>query len=241
RSTSLATFAGQDIYVAIRHTTTDGFALVLDDVRLAQVEGFDLALFNVPNVEADTADDVFFSGAVINRGLDTVVLDSNQLNISYQIDNEDVQTITIADSFALLPNDTIQFLHDSVWVPTENKVYQLRMWISGFGADDFPANDSIGRFQGIGTLTSVEPDTKPPFSVFPNPVHDQLQIQLHRSSPAILELEIFDLRGRSVRPKAKLTTDTDQQISLADLKAGIYLLKIRDEDGRSWSERIIKR
>ncbi|MEL6589721.1 MAG: choice-of-anchor J domain-containing protein [Bacteroidota bacterium] len=238
RSTSLAAFAGQDIYVAVRHTTTDGFALVLDDVRLAQVEGFDLALFDVPNVDADTAESVFFRGAVINLGLDTVVLDSNQLNISYQVDNGDVQTITVADSFAILPNDTIQFQHDSVWVPTENRVYRVRMWISGFGADDVPANDSIGRWQGVGTLTSVEPQEERPFSVFPNPVQDQLQIQLRATGPAILELEIFDLRGKSVRPKAKLTSD--QQISMAALKPGIYLLRIRDEEGRNWSERLVK-
>lgn len=240
RSTSLDQYNGQDIYIAFRHTTTDGFALVLDDVLMAQVDGFDLALYRVPQVDADTGDSYLFTGAVINLGLDTVVLDSNQLKISYQIDNGDIQIISIADSFALLPNDTIQFQHDSAWVPIENKVYRVSLWIDGFGADDVPSNDTIGRWQGIGTTTAIEPvQAVSPINIYPNPTRDQLHIIWEGQSQANLSIELLDLTGRSVRPQAKLQ-NSSHEFSLVNLPNGIYLLRVKDTEGNSWTERVLK-
>ncbi|MEM6347111.1 MAG: T9SS type A sorting domain-containing protein, partial [Bacteroidota bacterium] len=240
RSTSLDQYKGQDIYIAVRHTTTDGFALVLDDFRLAQVDGFDLALFQIPQVDADTGDNYNFTGAVINLGLDTVILDSNQLSISYQIDNDDVQTITINDSFAIFPNDTIRFLHDSVWVPTENRVYRVNLWIAGFGADDVPANDSIGRWQGVGTTTALDPQpAESPINLFPNPTYDLLKISLKAQRPGELRIELLDLRGRIVRPQAILSQN-GYEYNLADLPKGVYLLRVQNQEGQTWSERVLK-
>ncbi|MEO0473123.1 MAG: choice-of-anchor J domain-containing protein, partial [Bacteroidota bacterium] len=198
RSTSLNDFAGMDIYIAFRHTSTDKFILVLDDIRLAEVEQFDLGL-EVDKFTANPDDSISISGTILNLGLDTVRVDSAQLLISYQIDNEPVQVYEYPQADTLLPNASIRFTHDSTWVPTEDKVYRFRAWISGFGTDDRVENDSVGRWVGIGTFTSIDPQTLGwQLSIAPNPVQNLLQIGWEADKHTEGLIEILDIRGKVV-------------------------------------------
>ncbi len=226
RSTSLAAYAGQTVFIAFRQTTEDGFILALDDIRIANVEGTDLAMFNVNGLQGDPLDTLFFSGSVINLGLDTLVFDTAQMSISWQINNETVQTITIPEAFTLLPNDTIQFAHDSAWVPLVSASYRLRVWVSGIGVDDNIENDTLSRFQAIGTATGLLEPEALSLGIFPNPSDGTFQVNIPAGMQAGSQLVIFDSAGRRVQPEI-LRKEADRWV-VSGLMPGLYLVTLTD-------------
>lgn len=226
RSTSLAAYAGQTVFIAFRQTTEDGFILALDDIRVANVEGTDLAMFNLNPVQGDPLDTLFFSGAVINLGLDTLVFDTAQMRISWQINNETVQSVTIPQAFTLLPNDTIQFVHDSAWVPPVSASYRLRVWVSGIGVDDNVENDTLSRFQAIGTATGLAEPQVLSLGIFPNPSDGTFRVNIPAGMQAGSQLQVFDSSGRLVQPEI-LRKEGDGWL-VSGLMPGLYLVTITD-------------
>lgn len=241
RTADLSAYAGQDIYIAFRHTSLDKFILVLDDIRVAEVEAFDIAMFNVDEINAAINDQIQISGSFINRGLDTLEIDTltQQVQIHYQIDSDPVKTIDFGRVELLLPNDTLQFSHDSLWVPTENAVYKLRVWVDGFGMDDNVVNDTLGRWQGIGTRTSLSEPEITPFKIYPNPVSETLKIEI-----AIQQnwtISTFDLFGRSVLPQQEITPGSSPySLDVRSLPRGIYLIQLQDGSGKSYATKFQK-
>ncbi|MEZ4826656.1 MAG: choice-of-anchor J domain-containing protein [Bacteroidia bacterium] len=245
RTISLDDYANQEVYIAFRHTSADKFILALDDIRLAQVSASDISMFYLDDIVAGPNDKVTLSGAVINRGLDSVSFDTVlfPMVIHYQIDTNAVKTDTIRRVFTLIPNDTIQFAHDSVWVPTEDKIYRLRIWVTGFGTDDNPANDSIGIWQGIGTKTAIDPERKKwQVNIFPNPTTDQVTIDVS-GLPAgeELSLTVYDLSGKIVKPLTTLRgTSGAVHLEMTDLPAGIYFARFIDRAGNGFTGKLVK-
>ncbi len=225
-SVSLEAFGEQTVYVAFRQTTNDGFILALDDIRIAQVEGRDLAMFSLDPLVGDPLDTLFFSGAVINLGLDTLEFDSLQMEISWQINNESVQTIAIEDAFVLLPNDTLQFRHDSAWVPPISATYRLRVWVSGIGVDDNIENDTLSRFQAVGSAVSIDRETLFPLRIYPNPSEDWLTIEVPASFSGTVTATVADLSGRPLRKE--VISSTRHRMDLRELPKGLYLVELVD-------------
>ncbi len=242
RSTSLDAYAGQTVYVAFRHTSQDKFILALDDIRLAQVKQRDMALFSVNPIFANPEDSVRIRGSIINRGLDTLTFDTARLEVNYQIDNGAVVTMPINKSITFVPNDTLNFVHDSAWVPLEDKVYTLKVWISGFGSDDNPVNDTLARFQGVGTFVSNE-SSQPAarFTLSPNPASAHLRLTGAGKLAAHYELQLMDLTGRILRAGLAWRPATGPvQLEVQDLPGGLYLLRLLAPDGSGQVLRWIK-
>lgn len=237
RSTSLAQYGEQTVYIAFRHTTDDGFILALDDIRIAQVEQRDIAMFSLNNFTSSPLDTIFFTGAVINKGLDTLLFDSLQLQISWQINTDPVQTIAVADSFSLLPNDTLQFRHDSAWVPPVSAAYRLRVWVSGVSMDGDIENDTISRFQAVGTATSLEDDLSAAMRVYPNPAIDRLEIQLSEQMAPQAELRLIGIRGEVILTEK--IRNHQHVLQLPDLPAGMYFLVVEDINQKRAIRRVI--
>ncbi|MDP5169095.1 MAG: choice-of-anchor J domain-containing protein [Bacteroidia bacterium] len=236
RSTSLAQYAGQTVYVAFRQTTQDGFILAIDDIRIADVEQSDLAMYSLNSITADPLDTLFFSGAIINLGLDTLAFDSLQLQISWQINSEPVQTIAIANPFILLPNDTLQFVHDSMWVPQNPVAYRLRVWVSGIGIDGNVENDTIARFQAIGTATGISREIVGQLNIFPNPNQGSFSVDVPESFHPETQLFLLDMQGRVIYEEQLRATRA--HIQLPQLPSGIYMLVLEDINQKRATGRI---
>ncbi|MCB0623432.1 MAG: T9SS type A sorting domain-containing protein, partial [Saprospiraceae bacterium] len=91
----------------------------------------------------------------------------------------------------------------------------------------------------ITTLTSVqEPPPGLEIGIFPNPFQSTLQVDLRTSGELEVEAELLDLNGRTVRRFGLLPAGL-AQLSLGELPAGIYLLRLRQSDWQ-WTEKVIK-
>jgi hypothetical protein len=66
--------------------------------------------------------------------------------------------------------------------------------------------------------------------VFPNPTRELLQISID-SAPDDFQFDLYDIVGRKIK-NSIINQSNITQISLAELSAGNYLLKITDKDHR---------
>ncbi|MEO0896208.1 MAG: choice-of-anchor J domain-containing protein [Bacteroidota bacterium] len=230
RSLNLSAYAGQDVYLAFRHTSDDKFVLALDDIRLAEVETVDLGLFSIDEIRAKANETITITGAIINQGSDTLSFDSAAFEVFYSIDAQDTFRYAFPRLFDLAPNDTITFVHDSLWIPTENKVFRLEFWINQFPGDNNTANDTIGRWQGIGTATSVGDKFDDGFRIYPNPSSSVLTVEWENILEEV-EIRMINTMGQKV--KAPIIRSTNQaRVDVSGLPRGLYFLQIR-ENGQS--------
>ncbi|WP_246282505.1 FG-GAP-like repeat-containing protein [Flavobacterium agri] len=75
------------------------------------------------------------------------------------------------------------------------------------------------------------------FSVYPNPTSDVLTISHSNAIPSVTSVEIFDLGGRLVASPA-LVNDS---VSVKNLSQGTYILVLRADGGKAFSQKFIKK
>ncbi|MBQ6305190.1 MAG: T9SS type A sorting domain-containing protein, partial [Bacteroidales bacterium] len=74
-----------------------------------------------------------------------------------------------------------------------------------------------------------------PFTYYPNPAKEQLHMQF---SPDVQpkQIELYDLQGRLVRTQSKAF----ESIDMSQLPAGTYTLRVTMEDGKTYSDKVVK-
>ena len=74
-----------------------------------------------------------------------------------------------------------------------------------------------------------------PYTYYPNPAHDQLRLQY---SPDVqpAQVELYDLQGRLVRTQH----GNFEHIDIHQLPAGTYTMRVIMEDGKSYSDKVVK-
>lgn len=71
------------------------------------------------------------------------------------------------------------------------------------------------------------------FRAFPNPATGQVQVEVDLAEAQATELSLLDLQGKVLRrSKVGISSHVEQRWSLDDLAAGLYLLRLRTEDGQ---------
>ena len=90
-------------------------------------------------------------------------------------------------------------------------------------------------FHEDGTSTQEAKAIIRPYLFYPNPAQDQLHLQY---SPDVkpMQVELYDLQGRLVRTQSKEL----ESISLQGLSAGTYTMRVMLEDGKAFSDKIVK-
>ena len=75
-----------------------------------------------------------------------------------------------------------------------------------------------------------------PYCFYPNPVQAQLQMQF---SPDVQpkQVELYDLQGRLVR----VQRSSFGSIDMSRLPAGAYMLRVVLEDGKTYSDKVVKK
>ena len=89
--------------------------------------------------------------------------------------------------------------------------------------------------EGIVGTNEIIAESLPSFVYYPNPTQDQLHLQY---SPDVKprQVELYDLQGRLVR-----TQQSDlENIDIQGLATGQYLMKVTLEDGKVYSDKVVK-
>ncbi len=117
----------------------------------------------------------------------------------------------------------------SNWIFSEDTTYNL--W-----SFNKRINDTAGDIGIAGTLL-VSTQSKGQFTIFPNPVNDELSINF-REIQQQLEIEIFAALGKSVK-KVKESNVLNSKLSVSNLSSGIYFLSITSENTKQTKKIII--
>ncbi|WP_299675801.1 T9SS type A sorting domain-containing protein [uncultured Dokdonia sp.] len=87
------------------------------------------------------------------------------------------------------------------------------------------------------SLLATSDFIKPFFSIYPNPVQDQLHVQIN--SQEDYTVSVFDMLGRTLMTTSKEALETSP-IDVQNWKSGIYFLRMEDQNGRVTIKRFIK-
>jgi hypothetical protein len=92
---------------------------------------------------------------------------------------------------------------------------------------------------GIDNNHSTIPFSEAELSVYPNPVHQVLNILWNNISEKEAKLSVTDLMGRNLMHQPWNKYSTLQQINVSTLKPGIYFITLEDNSGRSGVRKFI--
>jgi hypothetical protein len=232
RTVNLSGYAGQDVYIAFRQTSDDKFVLVLDDVKVSNVNNLDIGVVDIAYGNPQPGDTVRFDLEVANYGSDTIT----SFNVIYSVDGATPQSMSV-DSVVLPPNLTLStehivvFLSDSV-----DKFYDVCAWTSlpNLVTDEDLSNDTTCISMPVGSpVGRPEPAAEiADLIVFPNPFSRELRVVVGEVEGVIAaEVRIVDLMGREMlRSPEKLYSNAEFSLDGSEWAAGIYFLKITSGD-----------
>lgn len=92
-------------------------------------------------------------------------------------------------------------------------------------------NNTVYSASYVKKPVSVEVAAVAEFSVYPNPVNDVLNVACEAG---VANVAIFDVAGRMVK------VSNEDVINVADLKAGLYIVKVTDMNGANGTTKIMK-
>jgi len=160
---------------------------------------------------------VFYKGDPCHRHVDTFHVQLIPFNPpSITVNTFDLGTTLTYDSYHwMLNGDTIPGATGSIYTVTENGDYQVI--VSRNGCTDTSA---IYKVTNVG-LHDVHPAAAQ-VSVYPNPAHDRI----HISAPIRVNATLTGIDGRVIRQENNAV-----RVSVGELAAGMYLLRITDQEG----------
>ncbi len=88
-------------------------------------------------------------------------------------------------------------------------------------------------------VLATNPPSERRFGIFPNPFTDVIQLTSNISSVAqLVEVEVYSMTG--VQVDSRYLYESTSQMSLAHLKAGTYLVRIRVPGQEDYIQKIVK-
>ena len=78
-----------------------------------------------------------------------------------------------------------------------------------------------------------------PVKVWPNPTDDVLYVEL--SGTGIKSVGLYDLQGRVVETHGRASLQGIVAINMRSVPAGVYVLRVTDENGREYHSKIVVR
>ncbi|MNK14883.1 CotH protein [compost metagenome] len=186
------------------------------------------------NLSTSGYKDVFFAFAAKDEGA------ANAIFIDYSIDSASSTWITTGLETSLLSLTDDYELYEvsfaSISGVNDNPDFKIRLRFTGTDMTIDEGNRvTFNNISVIGTSinAAVNEFEKISFTVFPNPVSDVLSI-LHQYDK--VDFKIFSMDGKLIKENVL----TNNQIDLAELQRGVYLLELSSE-GNYQTKRIIKK
>ncbi|MFK7971067.1 MAG: choice-of-anchor J domain-containing protein [Bacteroidia bacterium] len=243
RSANLSKYANQAVRVAFRHTKVQGFMLVLDDVRFAEVDAQDVGVSELIRPSGGLRfDSLKVTFAIRNYGSDTVNLENVRLGFrdNNQTIAEDTLVIFNDNKIRLAPNDTAHVSHPVRWNPdSDSAAFDLWAWTK-LGNDAFSGNDTLYRRVGVGVdVTSIDEGSSfANLTAFPNPSNGLIYIQGSLETAATLH--VFDATGRNlIAPRAIPAGAITEKVDLQHIPAGIYFISLQNAKGDRFTKRML--
>ncbi|GGE22113.1 hypothetical protein GCM10010831_23970 [Psychroflexus salis] len=87
---------------------------------------------------------------------------------------------------------------------------------------------------------SVEEQEKTFFHLYPNPVTDVVNIQTSLALGSQVKVELYNMLGQLLSSQTKIIMQTNLSLGVMHLEAGVYLVKLTDQDGHSQTQELIK-
>ena len=111
-----------------------------------------------------------------------------------------------------------------VWLKAANKDNHLYSALSCF----------VLKHNGTVSTSEVGMEVRP-YTFYPNPVQDLIRMQF---SPYVqpARVELYDLQGRLVRTQSKAF----ENIDMSQLPSGTYTMRVTMEDGKTYSDKVVK-
>ena len=108
-----------------------------------------------------------------------------------------------------------------------------------FGYCDTIDNPTINEAFRVteGSTLGVNANAYSEFNIYPNPTKEFLNINVKaNSSETFKSAQIFDLSGRIVMDKPLTST----QLNISRLQNGTYLLVLKNQNGKSFTQKFVK-
>lgn len=89
----------------------------------------------------------------------------------------------------------------------------------------------------LDIVTSIEDEFAQSLLIYPNPANRELILEIGKYKGSVTSMQLFNLQGQL---KRNLQTHTRKAVMpLNDLSAGIYFLRVADEDGNHFTQKIV--
>jgi hypothetical protein len=102
------------------------------------------------------------------------------------------------------------------------------------------ANYNFGIDDGVDCPTSYKETISRKMEVFPNPTSGMLTLRPYHISDSELEMQVANMAGQIVISSTLPALQSEYQVNVHDLHAGIYMILIMDDQGKVWHERFVK-
>ena len=142
----------------------------------------------------------------------------------------------VPDSLNIAPNTLEWSCTNPNWVvdPSDNR-YRCELWVTNIGQGTLIAEthhdcDSVYRIDINATWFDVDENEGMAVRIFPNPAKDLVRVE----GLVVTKMQVYNAFGQLVK-----TVQGGNEISVADLPEGVYLLRITDIGGRSHTARVV--
>jgi hypothetical protein len=140
-SVDLSAYAGQTVYLGFWQYTSNGYALCIDDIKVASPVNMDASVISldIADVHLPGAS-IAISGQVVNGGLTAI----NSFSINWAVDGGAIHS-DILSGLTFSPETYYSFNHTMNWIPASNGTYSLKVWTDALngGGDLFAQNDTL--------------------------------------------------------------------------------------------------
>ncbi|MEP0264803.1 T9SS type A sorting domain-containing protein [Dokdonia sp.] len=213
--------------------------LIIDDEEIfppinEEVESVRILFDETPNDNPNTPYSI--TGNVCDTFFSSVIFEHENTIETLRMGFDYVETLGGCD---ISENLNFQGTYFSFYVNFLEDPYEYQITFSGDDAlslEVFSPNGDIAIYNNL-TL-SVNDITEISFSIYPNPVQDQLHITTNQSIRDYT-MTIFDMQGRVLIRRSRETLGINP-ITIQDWRAGIYLVKIENASGAITTKRFIK-
>ena len=95
----------------------------------------------------------------------------------------------------------------------------------------------------VSSLKSINPSTNIDLQLFPNPIENQLKIQIRVIEKEQLSIHVLNLLGQKLMEVANnevVIKEQQWEVNLTDLQAGVFIIEIQNQDGFLNSYKMMK-
>ena len=110
---------------------------------------------------------------------------------------------------------------------------------------DLNANDLMGCFNLSNAVEVVRTDAslsgKSSVTLFPIPANDVLNINLNSLGNSDVQITMVDFAGNSVKQQKNKVTNNQVSLDVQSIPSGLYIVNIVNDEGKSFSKKVIIR